>query len=91
MARESPRFELLPLDMKIAIDYLQNLNGLAPPFQLWADVRDIEEERVRYDVPEVAPVPPAEMPEPRFMYVAETGKPGRVGIMVDSGMRTLSH
>lgn len=76
MARESPRFELLPLDMKIAIDYLQNLNGLAPPFQLWADVRDIEEERVRYDVPEVAPFPPAEMPEPRFMYVGRDWETG---------------
>lgn len=76
IAGERPRFEMLPLDMKIAIDYLQNLNGLAPPFQLWADVRDIESGNKRYEVPEVPPFPPVAMPEPMFMYVGRDWETG---------------
>lgn len=75
IARESPRFELLPVDLKVAIDYLQNLNGLAAPFQLWADVRAIEAGQ-RFDVPDVAPIAPQELPEPMFMYVGRDWESG---------------
>ncbi|SPD37124.1 protein of unknown function (plasmid) [Cupriavidus taiwanensis] len=40
-AGERPKFELLPLDLLIAVDALQSLNGLARPFAAWADWRDI--------------------------------------------------
>lgn len=68
-AREKPRFEILPLPMIVALDALQNLNGLARPFQIWADIRDIEERGIRYDLPDVDAVPPQPMPETRFLHV----------------------
>jgi len=71
MARERPKFAILPLDLKVAIDFLQNLNGLAPPFQLWADVRDIEQRGIRYDVPDVEAFKPQAMQEPRFLHVGQ--------------------
>lgn len=67
-AREKPRFQILPLDFCIAIDALQSLNGIAKPFQIWADMRDIEN-GIRYDLPDVDPLPPQPMPETRFLHV----------------------
>jgi DNA sulfur modification protein DndC len=68
IARERPKFEIMPMDMIIAVDAIQNLNGLSRPFQIWADLRDIEN-GIRYDIPDVEPVPPQPMPETRFIHV----------------------
>ncbi|WP_028195545.1 phosphoadenosine phosphosulfate sulfotransferase [Paraburkholderia fungorum] len=70
-AKEKPKFELLPLDMLIALDAMQSLYGVARPFSLWADLRDIQFGNVRYDIPTIAPVPETPLPETRFLYVGE--------------------
>lgn len=66
---EAPKFHLLPLPMMIAVDALQSLNGVARPFAIWADLRDIHLRGIRYDVPEVADVPPTAIPTARFLHV----------------------
>jgi len=66
---ERPRFELLPLEMIVAIDAMQSLNGIARPFACWADWRDIFERGVRYDIPEVRVAPATPMPAPQFLFV----------------------
>jgi 3'-phosphoadenosine 5'-phosphosulfate sulfotransferase (PAPS reductase)/FAD synthetase len=63
------KFEILPLPMMIAVDAMQSLQGLAKPFSVWADYRDIYLRGIRYDVPDVADFPPAAMPEPLFLHV----------------------
>lgn len=68
-AGEPPKFRILPLDMMIAIDALQSLNGLAKPFQVWADHRDIRQRKIRYDIPEVPTTPPQPMPPARYLHV----------------------
>lgn len=68
-AGERAKFQLLPLEMMIAVDALQSLNGVARPFAAWADIRDIRQRGIRYDIPEVADIGPTAMPEPRFLYV----------------------
>jgi DNA sulfur modification protein DndC len=64
-------FEILPTEMIIAIDALQSLNGLALPFQCWADYRDINQRGIRYDIPEIPMVPKTPLPDARFIYVGE--------------------
>ncbi|MFS8980223.1 phosphoadenosine phosphosulfate sulfotransferase [Cupriavidus necator] len=68
-AGERPKFELLPLDMLIAVDALQSLNGLARPFAAWADWRDIHQRGVRYDIPDVPQVAQTAVPTARFLHV----------------------
>lgn len=68
-AGEQPKFSILPAEMMIAVDALQSLNGLAPPFQIWADYRDIYRRGIRYDIPEVIPVPATPMPQSKYLYV----------------------
>ena len=68
-AGEAPKFEILPPDMLVALDAMQSLNGVAKPFQVWADRRDIYERGIRYDIPEIEPVKKTEMPAARFLYV----------------------
>lgn len=68
-AGEAPKFELLPLEMMIAVDAMQNINGLARPYQIWADYRDIHKRGIRYDIPEIEAFPPTPMPETRYLYV----------------------
>lgn len=70
-AGERPRFHVFSLEMMIAIDALQSMNGLARPFQIWADYRDIITGKVRYDIPDVEPVPRTPMPKARYLYVGE--------------------
>lgn len=67
---EAPRFEALPLDQRVVIDYLQSLNGLAPPFSVWADLRDIER-GVRYEVWDLPKLGPQPRVEPRFLHVGD--------------------
>jgi hypothetical protein len=50
---------------------MQSLNGVARPFSIWADWRDIHTRGVRCDVPEVPTVVQTPMPVPRFLYVGE--------------------
>ncbi|MWL91982.1 phosphoadenosine phosphosulfate reductase family protein [Cupriavidus sp. SW-Y-13] len=66
---ERPKFQLLPLDMMIAVDAMQSLNGVARPFAAWADLRDIQVRGVRYDVPEVPDAPQSAMPIARYLHV----------------------
>lgn len=66
---ERPKFELLPLDLLVAVDALQSLNGLARPFAAWADWRDIHQRGVRYDIPDVAQVAQTAVPTARFLHV----------------------
>lgn len=68
-AGEAPRFELLPLDMIVAVDALQSLNGVARPFAMWADWRDIHQCGIRFDIPEVPAVAQTTVPTARFLYV----------------------
>lgn len=67
---ERPKFQIIGLEALIAIDALQSLNGLARPFSMWADLRAIENGQ-RFDIPNVDPVPPTPMPEPRFLFVGD--------------------
>lgn len=68
-AGEAPKFQVLPLDMMIAIDAMQSLNGLAAPFQVLADHRDIHQRGIRYDIPEVAKTPAQRLPKARYLHV----------------------
>ena len=71
-AGERPRFQLLPLDLMIAVDAMQSLNGVARPFAAWADLRDIHERGVRYEIPDVPEIVQTPIPLPRFLYVGES-------------------
>lgn len=76
-AGEQPRFNLLPLDMLIAIDAMQSLNGIAVPFSCLADWRNIRYRGVRYEFPEEALLDDAPyaqsrpLPETMFLYVGK--------------------
>lgn len=70
-AGEERRFTILGLEMLIAIDALQSLNGVARPFSVWDDYRAIFLRGQRYDIPEVQPIPSQPMPAARFLYVGE--------------------
>ncbi|WP_249193494.1 phosphoadenosine phosphosulfate sulfotransferase [Burkholderia cenocepacia] len=70
-AGENPRFELLPIEIIVALDAIQSLYGVARPFSLWADLRDIQSGGVRYDIPKIEAVPETPLPESRFLYVGE--------------------
>lgn len=63
------KFTLFSQSMILALDAYWSLAGLAKPFSAWADVDDITSDRVRYDVPEVEPIAPQEIPAARFLYV----------------------
>lgn len=66
-----PMFQIIPLNMFIALDAIQSLNGVARPFACWADLRDIEERGIRYDIPEIEPVKKTPMPAARFLKVGD--------------------
>jgi DNA sulfur modification protein DndC len=68
-AGEKARFQILPLDMMVAIDAYQSLQGVARPFACWADYHAIRSGRIRYDIPEVEMVSPRPMPDTRFLFV----------------------
>ena len=78
-AREQRKFELMPLDILVALDAMQSLYGVARPFQLWADRRDIHARRVRYDIPDTKAVPPQPIPETRFQFVGDDWDSNRTG------------
>ncbi|KGC70254.1 phosphoadenosine phosphosulfate reductase family protein [Burkholderia pseudomallei] len=64
-----PKFQTLPLTTMIAVDAMQSLQGLAAPFAIWADYRDIYLRGMSYDVPDLVALPPKSMPEPMFLHV----------------------
>lgn len=70
-AGERPKFEILPLEMLIAIDAWWSLAGYAAPFTIWAYRRAIEH-GVRFDIPENVPVvDETPVPDARFLYVGD--------------------
>lgn len=68
-AGEAPKFNILPAEMMIAVDAMQSLNGVALPFQIWADYRDIYQRGIRYDIPDVQTVERTPMPKAKYLYV----------------------
>lgn len=70
-AGEAPKFRLLPLDLMIAVDAMQSLNGVARPFAAWADLRNIRTRGVRYDIPDVPEVAQTPIPAARFLHVGD--------------------
>lgn len=70
-AGEKPKFQLMPLDIMITVDAYQSLQGVARPFSVWADYRDIRDRGIRYDIPEVPKVKKTPMPASRFLYVGD--------------------
>ncbi|MBK4737892.1 adenine nucleotide alpha hydrolase family protein [Noviherbaspirillum pedocola] len=70
-AGEQRKFTLLPLEMMIAVDALQSLNGIARPFAIWDDYRSIYEKGIRFDIPDVAPFKETPLPDAKFLYVGK--------------------
>lgn len=70
-AGEAPKFEILPLQIMVAVDSLQSLNGIAEPFAIWKDYDDISQGRVRYDIPEIETVPETPLPDAKFLFVGK--------------------
>ena len=71
-ASEVPMFQLLTPEMLVAIDAHWSLYGNARPFAIWADYRDIHENGVRYDIPDVEESKiVTKLPTMRFLYVGE--------------------
>ncbi|MCA3184081.1 DNA sulfur modification protein DndC [Cupriavidus metallidurans] len=70
-AGDAPKFRLLPVDLMIAVDAMQSLNGVARPFAAWADLRDIRARGIRYDIPDVPEVAPTPIPTARFLHVGD--------------------
>lgn len=66
-----PKFQTLPLEMMIAVDAMQSLQGLAAPMAIWADFRDIYLDGKSYEVPEIPPMVPRPLPEPMFLRVGK--------------------
>ncbi|SOY94551.1 hypothetical protein CBM2599_B20136 [Cupriavidus taiwanensis] len=62
-----PKVELRPLDLRLAVDALQTLKGLARSFAVWA-WRDIRLRGIRYDLPEV---PQTVGPAARCLHVGK--------------------
>lgn len=70
-AGEPPRFRILTDKMIMTLDALWSLNGLAQPFAIWKDWRDIRAGDVRYDIPDMPITLQTEMPAAKFIYVGE--------------------
>lgn len=78
-AGEQRRFHLLPLQMVVALDALQSMNGLSRPHQIWADIRDIHVRGIRYDIPEIEEFPKTAMPPTKYLHVGEDWESGAGG------------
>lgn len=63
------KFEILSAEMIVALDAMQSANGVARPFQIWADYAAIRSRKVRYDIPVIEPVPETPIPPAKFLYV----------------------
>ena len=68
-AGEPRKFTILSTEMMIAVDAMQSLNGVAKPFQIWADHRDIHQRKIRYDIPDVPTTPAQPLPKAKYLYV----------------------
>ncbi|MGF6440428.1 phosphoadenosine phosphosulfate sulfotransferase [Paraburkholderia youngii] len=94
LAREKPKFQLMPADIIVALDAMQSLYAVARPFALWADYRDIFQRGIRYDIPDVEVFPPAEEPESRFLFVGkewdDSCPPGHITGMRDPYREALT-
>lgn len=70
-AGEPRKFTLLPLEMMIAVDALQSLNGISRRFAIWDDYRSIYDKGIRFDIPDVAPFKETPLPDAKFLYVGK--------------------
>jgi DNA sulfur modification protein DndC len=71
LAGKRPKFKTLPLDMMVAVDAMQSLQGVARSFSCWADYCAIRSGQVRYDIPDVPAVRPTTLPDARFLHVGK--------------------
>jgi len=67
----APMFQLLTPEMLVAIDAYWSLNGSAQPYSVWADYRDIFQRGVRFDIPNIDPVPETPLPKPKYLHVGD--------------------
>lgn len=83
-----PMFRLLPESMVFLVDSYWSLCGLAFPFSAVVDYVDVFENGVRYDIPEILPVPETPMPQARFFYVGNEWDDDRHSLVFrESGLR----
>lgn len=83
-----PMFRLLPETMIFLIDAYWSMNGLAKPFSGVVDFVDVFENGVRYDVPEIEPVPETPIPTARFFHVGKEWDTDRDSLLFrQSGLR----
>lgn len=66
-----PMFQILPVEMIVAIDAMWSLKGMAEPFAAWSDYDSINSGRVRYDIPEIEAFKNTPLPEPKYLYVGD--------------------
>lgn len=86
--RRVPMFRILPESMLFLIDAYWSMNGLAWPFSAVVDYVDVFHNGVRYDIPEIHPVPETPMPPARFFHVGKEWDDNRDSmVFMDSGLR----
>ena len=86
--RRAPMFRILPESMLFLIDAYWSINGLAYPFSAVVDYVDVFHNGVRYDIPEIHPVPETPMPPARFFHVGKEWDDDRDSmVFMDSGLR----
>jgi len=75
-----PMFELITPEIIVAIDAMWSLNCIAPAFAAWKDYSDIMGGKVRYEIPEIEPVPRSPLPAARYLHVSEVNADAYFGI-----------
>jgi 3'-phosphoadenosine 5'-phosphosulfate sulfotransferase (PAPS reductase)/FAD synthetase len=64
----APQFEIMPLDILVALDFVQGLQGISAPFQIWADLDAIRKGQ-RFALPQPSSVRATTLPATRFIEV----------------------
>lgn len=90
-----PMFEILSAEMILVIDMLWSLNGIAKPFAAWADYDAVYRRGVRYEIPEIEPVPDSSFPEAKFLFVGDEWEatlqsPGEMHGLRDAYLESLT-
>ena len=66
-----PRFEIISMQVLIAIDAYWSLNGYLPAFRALAIYKDVYLDGNRYEIPEIAPTPRVTIPKPKYLSVGK--------------------